>query len=407
VKLLGSGYALGRQEMALLLGTCRSYSGPAAPLLGNLELAAIDWDALCRVATALGASRSLWLQLEEHAAGGLPPQAELLRKAAVWQELRTLHQRKVLERVVHELTGAGYQVVLLKGAVFLALEGEKARAMGDLDILVPGASQAAWQWLCARGWHTLSELHTAEVYASHHHLPALLDPAGSDVAVEIHRAVLPIAERLGLRERDFVERARPVKVGAATVLVPSPEHMLLHTALHFAWSDELSSGWWRAFADAHATVSQPDFSWQRFLEWTVGTAGAPACWWTLELAQRLTGLEVPAAVLRTLEPQGSPLAVRLLLRHFSAIVAGTNAQGLPTRWRRWLWELALKPDSSGLERIRPWQWSLPAIAAAAPKPSLGVRLGSLLDYLGALLTGRGRLSLVALQRESQKGSSQS
>lgn len=380
---------LGAVETALLLRACQAPGARSRRTSLPVALGALDWQQLSAAAASLGAAPALLRELE-HATDGapLPAGAHALRAIAAWQELREIHQRRVLERVARELTGAGYEIVLLKGAAFLGLAMQSGRQMGDLDILVPAHAEDAWHFLRSTGWQTLSERHTLDACSSHHHLPALLDPAGSDVAVEIHRSVVPAADRLGIPEREVLNRARRVTLGSTVVLVPCAEHMLFHTALHFAWCNEMGSGWWRAFADAHAIVGDPAFSWQRFVDLVSGTSGRAACWWTLELARTMTGLAVPEDVQRVLAPEGKTLERRLLVRHFMTLLTRVGSERVPLKWRRRLWERALKPDRSGLLGLRPWQWSVRAIEKTDVRRPQHSKFRPLLRYCRALLSSR-------------------
>lgn len=399
-------FQLGAVETALLLAACQTTEVRSRRRGHLVELEALDWKRLSSAAASLGAAPALLRELE-HTTGGkpLPAGAQALRTIAAWQELREIHQRRVLERVARELTGAGYEIVLLKGAAFLGLAMQSGRQMGDLDILVPAHAEVAWQFLRSTGWQTLSERHTLDAYSSHHHLPALLDPAGSDVAVEIHRSVVPAADRLGIPEEEVLNRARRVTLGGTVVLVPCAEHMLFHTALHFAWCNEMGSGWWRAFADTHAIVGDPAFSWERFVELVSGTSGRAACWWTLELARTITGLAVPEDVQRVLAPEGTPLTRRLLVRHFVTLLTGVGHERLPLKWRRKLWERALRPDRSGLVGLRPWQWSVRGIERAEPRRQRHSKFRTLLRYCRVFLsswTGK-RSELPQRTRDKARG----
>ncbi|HWP03372.1 MAG TPA: nucleotidyltransferase family protein [Gemmatimonadaceae bacterium] len=399
-------FQLGAVETALLLRACQTEArsrGPSLPVAAG----ALDWKRLSAAAASLGAAPALLRELEHATDGGpLPAGAQVLRTMAAWQELREVHQRRVLERVARELIGAGYEIVLLKGAAFLALAMQSGRQMGDLDILVPSHAEDAWHFLRSEGWRTLSERHTLDAYSSHHHLPALLDPKGSDVAVEIHRNIVPAADRLGLPDREVLSRARRVTLGGTVVLVPCAEHMLFHTALHFAWCNEMGSGWWRAFADTHAIVGDSTFSWQRFVDLVSGTSGRTACWWTLELARTMTGLAVPEDVQRVLAPEGRSLERRFLVRHFVTLLTRIGSERVPLKWRRRLWERALKPDRSGLLGLRPWQWSVRAIEKTDVRRPQHSKFRRLLRYCRALLSSRIVPPLELPERSREKASGQ-
>ena len=138
--------------------------------------------------------------------------------------------------------------------------------MSDIDLLVvKGSPEAAWRVCRTNGWTLVDEAWTEELYRAHHHLPPLLDPDGVTVGLELHRTLLPGLDRLGIDVAAILARSRPVHVNDVEMLVPSVEDLLLHACLHFAWANKLRRGAWRAYADVHAILADPAFSWDRFL----------------------------------------------------------------------------------------------------------------------------------------------
>jgi len=228
--------------------------------------------------------------------------------------------------------------------------------MSDIDLLVvKGSPEAAWQVCRANGWTLVDEAWTEELYRAHHHLPPLLDPDGVSVGLELHRSMLAGMDRLGIDLKAVMSRARSVSVNDVPILVPSVEDLLLHTCLHFAWSNKLRRGVWRAYADVHAILADPAFSWERFVKLSASRRAKQCSYWTLRLGRAIADVCVPPEVLAQLDPShGGPFA-NLLERHFAIQLADPLAdESLAQRARRWLWLRAMHERSTSNEADELW-----------------------------------------------------
>ncbi|MFL5256911.1 MAG: nucleotidyltransferase family protein [Rhodopila sp.] len=136
------------------------------------------------------------------------------------------------------LAAAGLEAVLLKGACWLFTGGAEAedRLIVDIDLLLPHAAMSnAVAALVAAGYQDTTD--QFEEPDHFHYAPLLPAPApgGSLASLELHRDLG--WQRHLLPAEEVLHAARPV---ASDLLLPSPEHRLLHNILHAQHQD---AGW--------------------------------------------------------------------------------------------------------------------------------------------------------------------
>jgi hypothetical protein len=155
------------------------------------------------------------------------------RRAALWEA-------EMARRVLAPL---GVPVVLLKGTAFLAagLSAGVGRMVGDLDILVlRDALDRVERALLTAGW----EWAKADAYDQGyyrrwmHELPPLLH-RDRDRMIDVHHTILPPTARITPDAAALVAQAHALGNG---LLVPSPEDMVIHAALHLLADGDLAGG---------------------------------------------------------------------------------------------------------------------------------------------------------------------
>ena len=345
---------LGSPEVALLLASSRG--DPSREVIQRLMSSQLDWSLLTRLAIDAHATPGLWQVVSSFP--NLPVDADRLQAVAVLNDFRRYHIRSLVARLFQELRREGIEVLALKGAALLAggVARPTPRTMSDIDLLIlKGSPEDAWRTCRANGWTLVDEAWTEELYRGHHHLAPLLDPDGVRVGLELHRTLLAGVDRLGLDTLAVVKRSRSVMVNDVPVLVPSVEDLLLHTCLHFAWSNKLRRGAWRAYADCHAIISDPSFSWDRFVSIASSRRMRQSCYWTLRLGRVVADLCVPDQVLKSLDPSSGGRMGDLLERHFAIQLSDPRADdAVSQRARRWLWFAAMRERSASREGDELW-----------------------------------------------------
>lgn len=259
-----------------------------------------------------------------------------------------------LERITAAFNSAGVPLLALKGAALnlTLFRAPHARPMTDLDLLVHPADVPAARRLlersgCRRGADLLREDFFPRVYYELEYFCGDVYPTRIDLHARPFR---PLRYACTVPPSAFWDAAAEVALGTARILVPSPEDMLLHLAVHAAVHG-MPSGKWRTDIASWIAVYGTDLDWDRL----VGRAAAWRLAWPVSCALEQCGANVPMDVERALRALGvnwrdrvalwhAPLDAQHPVRH-----ALVNALCTPD-WRlvvRYVAAVAL-PDSSHL-----------------------------------------------------------
>jgi len=154
--------------------------------------------------------------------------ANAARKAALLQ---------LLEEVTDAFTAAGIPFLVLKGgALETALELPPAlRVMADLDLLLREQDLADAEEILRQVGLTPTRdaANAALLRARGYHLVPYA--AASGAAVELHRELLPRTVPFHLPAAALWEAGLTVPWRGRALRVPSPEHLYLHTAIHYGF----------------------------------------------------------------------------------------------------------------------------------------------------------------------------
>lgn len=343
-------------EAQLLFAATMPRRAQSDTALDALMQSPLDWTLVNRLAEREKLESVLWNRVRDHTECiPFDAAAQLKRKAAVI-DFRMSMTASALERVAHELAKANIRVMLLKGAALATTvyPSFTERPMSDLDILVHARdAERAWKRMLTAGWKP--ELSGGEEFhASHQHLPALLDPQGLQLVLEIHRAMLPPSGPFLMNEADVWRDARAVRLGSTDVLVPTDEHQLLHLCIHFAWSHMLVDGLGRTVRDVATLLARGNrIDWPRFAVLAKSARAGSCAYWTLQMSRTLAGAEVPDDTLRRLRPPQPASLSRALERAYinSELFHSSPSVTLS----RLLWGAGVRPSASGHGSKRPWQ----------------------------------------------------
>jgi hypothetical protein len=340
-------------EARLLFLATRPGAASVDPSLARLMQTVRSWEAVGRLAEREKLLPVMWSRLRHHTQAIPAETAALLHRQAVVTEFRMALTESVLREVVRQLAAEGIRVILLKGAALATTvyPSFAHRPMGDLDILVaPEETERAWRRLRDAGW-TLEYEVGEELYETHQHLLPLVDPKGLRIVLEIHRAMLPPQGPFVLDEAEIWRDARPVKLGATPVWVPSDRHQLLHLCIHFAWSHMLR-GVGRTVRDVATLLEARPMDWPAFVELATRTRAQSCAFWTLAMSQTLAGASIPGGVLAGLRPHQPQLVTHALERIY---VMSSLLGACPSiRLTQLFWSAGVRPRASGHGDCRPW-----------------------------------------------------
>jgi hypothetical protein len=214
-------------EFTYLSQLARTYlTGPPATSPPPTE---VDWEEVVRLLAAQNLATSLAPLIDDDAAPEsvktrLRSQA---RNYSRWSALLGFES----SRVLHALTEAGIRSVLLKGRALArtVYSRPEHRISVDIDILVPRSSLTqALEILRELGYTTSPTVRHPTFYEQHHF--HLIVENADGVIIELH---WDLAKPEGYCQFDldgFVARCRSIELEGCSVLVPSDEDQLLHTA---------------------------------------------------------------------------------------------------------------------------------------------------------------------------------
>lgn len=280
------------------------------------------------------------------------------RQRALAIELRMQYLSRRVQHTCDVLASRDIPFMLLKGAAVGALVDPTfcSRPMNDADILVRQEDTArAVEAIEASGWSPTTDQVLRLLLSGAHHLPPFLDQHMPGIRLELHVSHLPAGHPFAFDTTMLWRDARRGGDAFAGALVPSPEHLLLHAAVHFAWQHPLTFGAWRTFRVVALVTGIPGFSWERFAADAVDVRATTASYWTLRLASRLAGIGAPPDVVRRLTPPTPGWALDALERHFIATIAVGETPSSPSvRLDHLLWLAAIRPGWSGHATSRDW-----------------------------------------------------
>ena len=310
-----------------------------------------DWVRALVMAEQEGATPSLWRALRRHTQPIPAEVAVFLQQRTMLSDFRMQLLSQRLQETLLTFAARGIPVMLLKGAAVGALTDPTfcARPMTDLDLLVRKEdTERARAAIIDSGWPQTTDQRLLYLLQDQHHLPPFVSPLLPGLRLELHTELFAVGHSFALGHEALWRDSRPAPAPFEGARVLSPEHMLLHVCAHFAWQHSMRFAAWRTIRSVAAVASLPQLSWETLVREARSAKALTVCYWTLRLAQRLGGLEVPAEVMSQLAPPTPEWLRRALERHFVADLAmGEGPTSPSVRLSHWLWRAALRPKWSG------------------------------------------------------------
>ena len=210
------------------------------------SLSTSEWDLLLRLARGERLLAKLGvifeeLELEQQCPVQFIDNALGERARARYLQLLIHRELTEVEKAVKDIE---VPILLLKGAAYLesGLPPTRGRSLSDLDILVPRDRITLIEdRLKESGWKSDTEDEYDQRYYREwmHEIPPLKHPSRG-VEVDIHHNLLPLTGRLKVNAELLWEKARPIS--GSGLLTLSSSDMVLHSATHLFFSDELRGG---------------------------------------------------------------------------------------------------------------------------------------------------------------------
>ena len=376
-------------DEARLLFLC---AGPPRndPEIARVASGALNWGAVVRLALAARAIPVIARRVRAALGGALPAGAAPLGRLAMVEEFELHRMEERLDETIAAFEDAGVTMVLLKGAALArsVFSSVVDRPMLDLDVLVPAAnSDEARAAAASAGWVWKHDRRYTPFFLTHHHLPPLRDGRGTRALLELHTGLFPAGHPFRLEADAVAARASRVSGRTQSTLIPAPEDHLVYLCAHWVWSHMMNGGAWRALRDVGALAERGGLDWDRCVARAHEARASTCVYWTLRLARRMAGVDVPAKALRAIEPPTAGLVLDRLERYF--VWQLSEGRACPSvRLGELLWSTALRPRWSGHEDARPWknpELSIWVGDGAAPPPSMARRIAESLGFARAFV----------------------
>ncbi len=305
---------------------------------------------ICSLARAHGVAGIVTSRLREPSVARGIDDATLVDLAEIESGLRRRGSLLAIVRnnVVRRLGSAGVRSILLKGAAMVACGYLSAseRDQVDVDILVDERMvEAAVEILMADGFRPHESERRIRDYRTYHFHVPMYGPGG--LAVEIHWALGRAGSGFDLDAGAVSASAGPCgAVPEETVLVPRPEHLLLHFVLQHVQEGFARLG---RIVDIDRIVSgDPHLDWNVVVRDARPGNLSSATWVSLRLARALMGTQIPESVIASLQPGGLTCKHLQIIGSPEALLTGHGARDYATRQLQRFWLLR---DVRGRARV--------------------------------------------------------
>lgn len=261
---------LTNESRLLILCARHGIPGNKPEGISSLLSARIKWDGLLNAAISDGLAPFVHKSLKDIPEKTSVPQKVRDQLANIYHGnvARNTYIRSELERILRVFNEKGIEVMLLKGAALAGtVYGDIGlRAMSDIDLLVrPECLDRAKEIMSDLAYVFDSGARAEEWYKENHfHLPPFVQKE-KPIIVEIHWNVAE--NSLDINVNKWWERAKKIKLGEASALIPSPEDMVLHLCISI-YHGNYNKAALRGLCDIIHTIHcfSEEMDWKQFRE---------------------------------------------------------------------------------------------------------------------------------------------
>jgi len=294
-----------------------AFRDPAA--LATLSLP--QWEGLIRQARGANLLSRLAVTLDDLGLLHLVPAGPAAHLAAslVLAQAQEEAVRREMIHIRKALGDTGVDIVLLKGAAYLfaALPAARGRMFVDIDILVPKAALAEVEGaLMLHGWAATHDNAYDQRYYRRwmHELPPFKH-VGRMTLVDVHHAILPPTARLKPESTKLLASSRPIAPADPRLRVLAPADMVLHSATHLFFNEELGNGL-RDLVDLDSLLrhyGEKAGFWQELADRAAELNLVRPLYYAVRYAMQILDTPVPAQMLRAAEIGRPPILLRRLM----------------------------------------------------------------------------------------------
>jgi len=221
-------------EAELLIAGCTP-AAQAAPSFLDRPRPGIDWDAVCRLATAHRVAPILYRRLSADCAERVPADAlERLKREFHRNLLRARYLAGELAKLMDALESSGIEALTYKGPTLaLMAYGDAAmRQFVDLDVLVRDTDVAmAAKVLAAQGYSRATDYNPRDTTVLKECEDAFFGKDGIGV-VDLHWRIMPRNFPFAPEPAALLAGARRIAIGHSAVMTLSHAHMMLVLCAH-------------------------------------------------------------------------------------------------------------------------------------------------------------------------------
>ncbi len=211
-----------------------------------LSLSSSQWDDLLRFSRHARMMATLDRLVTASGCTHVPNDARILLDGArVRAEFMQMQANYELDLIASSFTGVDVPLILLKGVAYLhgGLPAAEGRLLSDIDLLVPQNKLPMVEACFHRhGWQQSEELNEYDEHyyrAWSHEIPPLKHPVRA-VELDVHHNIIQPTSRIKVDAEKLITRSVPVPNSRFRILCP--EDLVLHSASHLLFSDELRGG---------------------------------------------------------------------------------------------------------------------------------------------------------------------
>ena len=281
--------------------------------------------------------------------------ADRVRAADLTARVLTAEKYAAIATMIAAATATGCHLTLLKGAATAMryYPSPHLRTMGDVDVLVPGDRQRAFEaQLEAAGFRRRSNASVAQFDGRHHSAP-FWHPE-HDVWVDVHRSLHPPQHPMGRRGVTSLEAIAPqlvsIDVNGRAALVMNHELQLIYTSTRWLESFDADRGVY-PILDIACLLRQAGDSldWDRILTAVEGLWTATAVRLMLSYLHRWQLATVPPGVLQALaklDRHANPASIRLLHQLVTRyVMEGRSGIAVTHSHATIIWNTVVRPES--------------------------------------------------------------
>ncbi|MEW6585577.1 MAG: nucleotidyltransferase family protein [Nitrospirota bacterium] len=224
----------------MLLCLSATNEGGTVDRLHAISFENIDWSYILRFSRQNGIAPLLYHNLKQNDLADSIPEGIRLTFEKIYHGVgfQNALYLEELQHLLHILEKAGIRTVLLKGAAIVedVFRNIALRQMADIDVLVQEEDLDRAEAKVSESGYIPNEYEKSKDWYRkyHHHIAPYYHP-DRKIALEIHRHILPPENPFGIEIHKLWERAHPMHIGDTRTSTLSPEDMISHLCLHFAF----------------------------------------------------------------------------------------------------------------------------------------------------------------------------